>query len=104
MEKLGGGERPRHPPGVAGARRGNPSGPPWGNPRGNPQPEIPPPIQDPGEPPQPEELPGRMPDELPVRGPDGPRTPSPATDSDNKLARSEPDVNPGQPEMPRGTM
>jgi len=95
---------PIEPPEIPPATPGNPSEPPLENPPGNPQPEIPPPIQDPGETPQPEELPGRMPDELPVRGPDGPRTPSPATDSDNNQARSEPNVNPGEPEMPRGTM
>ena len=39
-------------------------------------------MQDPGEPPRPEELPGNTPDELPVRGPEGPRTPSPATDAE----------------------
>jgi hypothetical protein len=95
---------PIEPPEIPPATPGNPSEPPPENPPGSPRPEIPPPVREPGEPPQPEELPGQTPDELPVRGPDGPRTPSPATDSDNKLARPEPDVNPGQPEMPRGTM
>ena len=38
-------------------------------------------MHEPGEPPRPQELPGKIPDELPVRGPQGPRTPSPATDS-----------------------
>ena len=95
---------PIEPPEVPPATPGNPSEPPPENLPGNPQPEIPPPIQEPGESPPPEELPGRMPDELPVRGPDGPRTHSPATDSDNNQARSEPNVNPGDPEMPRGTM
>jgi hypothetical protein len=38
-------------------------------------------MQDPGEPPRPEELPGNTPDELPLRGPEGPRTPSAATDA-----------------------
>jgi hypothetical protein len=60
---------------------GQPSEPPRESPPGNPLPEVPPPMREPGEPPRPEELPGRIPDELPVRGPDGPRTPSPATDA-----------------------
>jgi hypothetical protein len=38
-------------------------------------------MQDPGEPPRPEELPGNTPDELPLRGPEGPRTASAATDA-----------------------
>ena len=95
---------PIEPPEIPPATPGNPSEPPPESPPGSPQPEIPPPIQEPGEPPRPEELPGRVPDELPVRGPDGPRTPSPATDSDNNPAGTEPDVNPGPPEMPQGTM
>jgi len=62
-------------------------------------------MQDPGEPPRPEELPGNTPDELPVRGPDGPRGPSPATDAwISDLPRSEPNLNPGAPNMPQGTM
>ncbi len=62
-------------------------------------------MRDPGESPRPEELPGRMPDELPVRGPDGPRTPSPATDAGiADLPGAEPDLNPGVADMPRGTM
>ena len=95
---------PIEPPEIPPATPGNPSEPPPENPPGSPRPEIPPPVREPGEPPQPEELPGRMPDELPMRGPDGPRTPSPATDSDSPLARSESDMNPGEPEMPRGTI
>jgi hypothetical protein len=42
---------------------------------------VPPPFREPDEPPQPQELPGEMPDELPIRGPNGPRTPNPATDA-----------------------
>ena len=62
-------------------------------------------MRDPGEPPRPEELPGNTPDELPVRGPDGPRGPSPATDTGiDNLPRSEPNLNPGAPNMPQGTM
>jgi hypothetical protein len=38
-------------------------------------------MHEPGEPPVPQELPGKTPDELPVRGPNGPVTPNPATDS-----------------------
>ena len=60
---------------------GRPSEPPQENPPGSPRPEVPPPMQDPGESPRPEELPGRVPEELPVRGPQGPSTPSPATDA-----------------------
>ena len=71
---------------------------------GNPRPEVPPPMREPGEPPRPDELPGERPDELPVRGPEGPRT-SPATDAGiTDLPGSEPDLNPGQPSMPKGTM
>lgn len=84
---------------------GQPSEPPQESPPGNPQPEVPPPMQDPGEPPRPEELPGHIPDELPVRGPQGPTTPSPATDGGNsELPNSEPDLNPGVSDMPGGTM
>ena len=84
---------------------GQPSEPPQESPPGSPRPEVPPPMQDPGEPPRPEELPGKTPDELPVRGPDGPRGPSPATDTGIAyLPGSEPDLNPGAPEMPQGTM
>jgi hypothetical protein len=60
---------------------GQPTEPPQESPPGSPLPEVPPPMQDPGEPPQPDELPGYTPDELPVRGPQGPSTPSPATDA-----------------------
>jgi hypothetical protein len=60
---------------------GRPSEPPQESPPGSPRPEVPPPMQDPGEAPRPEELPGRTPEELPVRGPQGPSTPSPATDA-----------------------
>jgi hypothetical protein len=60
---------------------GRPSEPPQESPPGSPRPEIPPPAREPGAPQRPEELPGRTPEELPVRGPDGPRTPNPATDA-----------------------
>jgi hypothetical protein len=89
---------------------GQPSEPPPESPPGNPRPEVPPPMQDPGEPPRPEELPGRIPDELPVRGPQGPRTPYPATDAGitglriTGLPGSEPDVIAGASDMPQGTM
>jgi hypothetical protein len=57
-------------------------------------------MQDPGDPPRPEELPGKTPDELPVRGPEGPRTPSPATDAGiADLPGSMPDLNPGTVEL-----
>src|SRR5229473_6471810 len=75
---------------------GQPSEPPQESPPGSPRPEVPPPIRDPGEPPRPDELPGNRPDELPVRGPQGPRTPSP---TDGGIA----DL-PGTPEMPPRTM
>ena len=72
---------PIEPPEIPPATPGNPTEPPQEEPPGNPRPEIPPPVQEPGAPPQPQELPGRTPDELPVRGPQGPRTPNPATDA-----------------------
>jgi hypothetical protein len=82
---------------------GQPSEPPQESPPGNPRPEVPPPMQDPGESPRPEELPGRTPDELPVRGPQAPRTyPTDAGIAD--LPGEGPDLNPGTPDMPQGTM
>jgi len=84
---------------------GQPSEPPRESPPGNPRPEVPPPIQEPGQPPRPEELPGQIPNELPVRGPEGPRTPSPATDAgDAHLPASESNLNPGAPDRLQGTM
>jgi hypothetical protein len=84
---------------------GKPSEPPQESPPGSPRPEVPPPMQDPGELPRPEELPGYIPDELPVRGPQGPSTPSPATDAGiTDLPGSEPDVISGASDMPQGTM
>ncbi|WOH66510.1 hypothetical protein [Bradyrhizobium sp. BWA-3-5] len=68
------------PPEIPPATPGHPTVPPQESPPGNPRPEVPPPQRDPAEPPQPRELPGEMPDELPIRGPNGPRTPNPATD------------------------
>ena len=85
------------PPEIPPASPGTPSEPPQESPPGNPNPEVPAPMQEPGEPPRPEELPGKIPEEVPVRGPDGPRSPSPATDAG-------PDLNPGMPEMPQGTI
>jgi hypothetical protein len=82
---------------------GKPTEPPQEAPPGNPRPEIPPPVHEPDAPPQPQELPGRTPDELPVRGPQGPRTPYPATDSGiSDLPGSAPDVTAG--DLPSGTM
>jgi hypothetical protein len=74
---MGGGTPIEDPP----IQPGRPSEPPSEDPAGSPRPEIPPPMQDPAEPGQPQELPGYTPDELPLRGPAGPQTPSPATDS-----------------------
>lgn len=68
-------------PEIPSATPGNPSEPPQESPPASPQPEVPPPMQEPGEAPRPEELPGRVPEELPVRGPEGPRSPSTATDA-----------------------
>src|SRR6476660_2650955 len=81
---------------------GQPSEPPQESPPGNPRPEVPPPMHDPGEPPRPEELPGRTPDELPVRGPHGPRPPSPTDGEIADLPGKGPDLHPGAPDM--GTM
>src|SRR5882724_728256 len=74
---------PIDPPEDPPIKPGKPSQPPQENPPGSPRPEVPPPMHEPGQPPQPEELPGRTPEELPVRGPQGPTTPSPATDGGN---------------------
>jgi hypothetical protein len=83
---------PIEPPEIPPATPGQPTEPPQEEPPGNPRPEIPPPVQEPGAPPQPQELPGRAPDEVPVRGPQGPRTPYPATDAGiTGLPGSEPD-------------
>src|SRR6185312_12829088 len=71
---------PIDPPEIPPATPGQPTEPPPENPPGNPRPEVPPPLREPGQPPQPQELPGKTPDELPPRGPNGPRTPNPATD------------------------
>jgi hypothetical protein len=96
---------PIEPPEIPPATPGTPSEPPQESPPGSPRPEVPPPVREPGEPARPEELPGRMPEELPVRGPQGPRTPSPATDAGiSDLPGSAPDLNPGQPDTPAGTM
>jgi hypothetical protein len=94
---------PIEPPEVPPATPGNPTEPPQESPPGNPQPEMPPPMREPGETPRPEELPGKTPDELPVRGPNGPRTPNPATDADvTDSSGSKPDLNGS--ELPKGTM
>src|SRR6185437_7126838 len=68
------------PPDIPPPTPGHPTEPPPEAPPGNPNPERPPPLREPGEPAPPDELPGRRPDEVPVRGPNGPRTPNPATD------------------------
>jgi len=72
---------PIEPPEIPPSTPGHPTEPPPEEPPAGPRPEIPPPVREPGEAPPPDELPGRMPEELPVRGPNGPRTPSPATDA-----------------------
>jgi hypothetical protein len=72
---------PIEPPEIPPATPGHPTEPPPEDPPGGPRPDVPPPLREPGESPRPDELPGKMPDELPVRGPNGPRTPSPATDA-----------------------
>ena len=95
---------PIEPPEIPPATPGNPAEPPQESPPGNPRPEVPTPMQDPGEPPRPEELPRRTPDELPVRGPEGPRTPYPTDAGIADLPGEAPDLNPGTPEMPKGTM
>ena len=78
--KTSGDAMPIEPPEIPPATPGQPTEPPPESPPGNPRPEVPPPIHEPGQPPQPEELPGKTPEELPTRGPNGPRTPNPATD------------------------
>jgi hypothetical protein len=96
---------PIEPPEIPPATPGNPSEPPSESPPGSPRPEIPPPVQEPGEPAPPDELPGRMPEEIPVRGPEGPRAPSPATDAGlADLQGSASDLNAGQPDTLAGTM
>ena len=72
---------PIEPPEIPPATPGQPTEPPSENPPGNPRPEVPPPLREPGQPPQPQELPGKTPDELSIRGPNGPRTPNPDTDT-----------------------
>jgi uncharacterized pyridoxamine 5'-phosphate oxidase family protein len=71
---------PIEPPEIPPTTPGKPTEPPPEAPPGSPRPEVPPPVREPGQPPQPQELPRKTPDELPVRGPNGPRTPNPATD------------------------
>jgi len=94
---------PIEPPEIPPATPGNPAEPPQESPPGSPQPEVPPPVQDPGEPATPEELPGRVPEELPVRGPQGPRTPPPATSAGMEdLQGRQPDPNPGISNMSQG--
>ena len=72
---------PIEPPEIPPATPGTPTEPPPGVPPGNPNPEIPPPVREPGAPAVPEELPGKIPIDIPERGPNGPRTPNPATDT-----------------------
>jgi hypothetical protein len=71
---------PIDPPEEPPLKPGQPTEPPPESPPGNPRPEVPPPAQEPDAPARPDELPSRAPDEFPVRGPQGPTTPSPATD------------------------
>jgi hypothetical protein len=105
VQNSGKGAMPIDPQEDPPIKPGQPSEPPQESPPGNPRPEVPPPMRDPGESPTPEELPGRMPDELPVRGPQGPPAPSTAADAAiADLPGSEPDLNPGTPDMPQGTM
>lgn len=91
------------PPDIPPPTPGHPTEPPPEAPPGNPRPERPPPLREPGEAPRPDELPGRRPDEVPVRGPNGPRTPNPATDLQTD-APPEPgrDVDPSVSDLPRG--
>jgi len=70
---------PIDPPEEPPLKPGQPTEPPPESPPGNPRPEVPP-AQEPDAPARPDELPSRAPDEFPVRGPQGPTTPSPATD------------------------
>jgi hypothetical protein len=84
---------PIEPPEIPPATPGHPTEPPPEMPPGNPRPDIPPPLHDPGESPRPDELPGHIPDELPVRGPNGPRTPNPATDADSSPRHISGDCN-----------
>jgi hypothetical protein len=83
---------------------GKPTEPPRESPPGSPLPEVPPPLREPGEPSRPDELPGKMPDELPVRGPEGPRTPYPTDAGIADSPAEGPDLDPGMPNMPQGTM
>jgi hypothetical protein len=105
VQISGKGEMPIDPQEDPPIKPGQPTEPPQESPPGNPQPEVPPPMRDPGEQLTPEELPGRVPDELPVRGPQGPLGPSPVADAGIRdLPGSWPDLNPGAPDMPQGTM
>jgi hypothetical protein len=93
------------PPEIPPATPGHPAEPPAESPPGNPRPEVPPPMREPGEPSIPEELPGKMPDELPVRGPQGPNTPSPATDAEKSDPPAcGPDLISGESDIPQASM
>jgi hypothetical protein len=95
---------PIEPPEVPPPTPGHPTEPPQESPPGNPRPEVLPPVREPGEPARPEELPGRTPDELPVRGPEGPRTPNPATDAGTADLPDQATVqNSGESAMHRGS-
>jgi hypothetical protein len=62
-------------------------------------------MREPGESPQPQELPGKTPDELPVRGPGGPTTPYPATDTGIAgLPGPQPNLHTSASETPQRTM
>lgn len=93
------------PPEIPPPTPGIPKEPPQESPPGSPRPEVPPPVENPARPNPPRELPRKTPDELPVRGPKGQCTPYPANEPDvTDLPGSEPDVNPGAPQLPPGTM
>lgn len=91
------------PPEIPPPTPGNPTEPPEESPPGNPRPEIPTPIDDPVEPNPPRELPPDSPDEVPVPERRGPSLP-PVNDDGFDLPGSDPDVIPGAPQLPPGTM
>jgi hypothetical protein len=84
---------PIESPEIPQATPGNPTTPPPEMPPGNPQPDISPPIREPGESPRPDELPGHIPDEIPPSGPNGPRTPNPATGDESSQSLEPSDCN-----------
>jgi hypothetical protein len=80
QHKVAGNPPNTEPPDIPPPTTGHPTEPPPENPPGSPNPEMPPPLREPGKPAVPDELPSRTPDEERTRGPNGPRTPNPATD------------------------